>query len=325
STMSVSTDLINLPGVGMSVTNSEASVTVDSDSPSALFNQDLYPDSSFTIIGTDYMDDTLVTISILDEIGMKDGPLSVEWEFRRGGQKISGTTDSGEIPLSSSSDGVTVYQGRMDFSPLIDITFKVGDQIALWINSTDKAGNEIIGLGSELSPRVATLRVMEFLGQYTREITTPTKFPLTGDILTIVTYWENPGKIDGAFSIGLWERLDDGAWRPSVTTAISGDTELLLPSTSSSIIATFKYETWQEGQPLLVIVVNGDFENANGLNEEITGISVESPNQVQSSGSTVWLLMFGTIIVSVIGLIVFMMRGRGEDYYDDDDDEYYDE
>ena len=271
------------------------------------------------------MDDTLVTISILDEIGMKDGPLSVEWEFRRGGQKISGTTDSGEIPLSSSSDGVTVYQGRMDFSPLIDITFKVGDQIALWINSTDKAGNEIIGLGSELSPRVATLRVMEFLGQYTREITTPTKFPLTGDILTIVTYWENPGKIDGAFSIGLWERLDDGAWRPSVTTAISGDTELLLPSTSSSIIATFKYETWQEGQPLLVIVVNGDFENANGLNEEITGISVESPNQVQSSGSTVWLLMFGTIIVSVIGLIVFMMRGRGEDYYDDDDDEYYDE
>ena len=326
STMSVSTDLINLPGVGMSVTNSEASVTVDSDSPSALFNQDLYPDSSFTIIGTDYMDDTLVTISILDEIGMKDGPLSVEWEFRRGGQKISGTTDSGEIPLSSSSDGVTVYQGRMDFSPLIDITFKVGDQIALWINSTDKAGNEIIGLGSELSPRVATLRVMEFLGQYTREITTPTKFPLTGDILTIVTYWENPGKIDGAFSIGLWERLDDGAWRPSVTTAISGDTELLLPSTSSSIIATFKYETWQEGQPLLVIVVNGDFENANGLNEEITGISVESPNQVQSGGSTVWLLMFGTIIVSVIGLIVFMMRGRGEDYYDDDDDdEYYDE
>jgi hypothetical protein len=35
--------------------------------------------------------------------------------------------------------------------------------------------------------------------------------------------------------------------------------------------------------------------------------------------------MFGTIIVSVIGLIVFMMRGRGEDYYDDDDDEYYNE
>ena len=322
-TMPIFTEVINIQGLGTSVTNSDTYLTVDSGSPSALFNQDIYPDSSFTIIGTDVMDEALVTISILDEIGMEEGPLQISWEFRRGGQKITGTGDSGILSYISSNDGVTIYQSRVDFTPLIDITFQVGDQIALWINSDDKAGNDIIGLGSEESPRVATLRVMEFMGQYTREITTPTKFPQIGDILNIVTYWENPGKIDGEFSLGLWEQTSDGQWRPSVTTATNGDIELELTSSSSSILAEFKYETWQTGQPLLVIVVDGDFDNLNGLNQEIKGINVAASNQVQDGGSTMWLIGSGMVILSIIGIIAFVMRGRGEDYYDDDDDDDY--
>ncbi len=323
--MEVTTELLNVQGSGISVSNSDILITVDSDSPSALFNQDKYPDSSFTIIGTDVMGDSLVTISIIDEIGMMEGPLEVSWEFRRGGQKIIGTSDSGVLPFISSSEGVSIYQGRIDFTSLIDLSFQIGDQIALWINSKDKAGNDIIGLGSELSPRVATLRVMEFAGEYTREITTPTKYPQLGDVLTIVTYWENSGKVDGQLSLGLWEQRGDGTWRPSVTTATSGDIELDLPSSSSSVLATFKYETWQTGQPLLVIVIDGDFDNVNGLNQEIKGINVAESNQINEGSSTIWILGSGIAILSVIGIIVFVMRGRGEDYYDDEDDEYYDE
>ena len=65
--------------------------------------------------------DSLVTISIIDEIGMMEGPLEVSWEFRRGGQKIIGTSDSGVLPFISSSEGISIYQGRIDFTSLIDL------------------------------------------------------------------------------------------------------------------------------------------------------------------------------------------------------------
>jgi hypothetical protein len=206
---------------------------------------------------------------------------------------------------------------------MIDLTFPPGDQISVWINSKDKAGNPIIGLGSEDTPRMPTLRIMEFLGQYTREITTPTKMPAVGDVLTIVTYWENPGKLDGTISLGLWEKLSDGSWKPSLTTQKFGDQEVFLESGSTSVLSSFEYETWQEGSPYLVIVVDGDFDNVNGMQQEIVGINVGNLPPVDSGNSTIWLIGASIVIFSSIGALVFFMRGRGEDYYDDDD--YYDE
>jgi hypothetical protein len=322
--MPISTEVTNLPGLSSSLENSAASVTVDSDSPTARFNQEIYPDSSLTSLGTDSLSNVLVTISIVDEFGMQEGPLMIEWEYIRAGGPIVGTQTSGELSLISFSDGVSIYQSRIDFTPIIDLTFQPGDQVSVWINSKDKAGNPIIGLGSEDTPRMPTLRIMEFLGQYTREITTPTKIPAVGDVLTIVTYWENPGKLDGTISLGLWEKLPDGSWKPSLTTQKFGDQEVFLESGSTSVLSSFEYETWQEGSPYLVIVVDGDFDNVNGMQQEIVGINVGNLPPVDSGNSTIWLIGASVVIFSSIGALVFFMRGRGEDYYDDDDD-YYDE
>ena len=322
--MPIFTEVTNLPGMAFSLENSDATVTVDSDSPTARFNQEIYPDSSLTSLGTDSLTNVLVTISIVDEFGMQEGPLMISWEYIRAGGPIVGTQTSGELTLISFSDGVSIYQSRIDFTPMIDLTFQPGDQISVWINSKDKAGNPIIGLGSEDTPRMPTLRIMEFLGQYTREITTPTKIPAVGDVLTIVTYWENPGKLDGTLSLGLWEKLPDGSWKPSLTTQKFGDQEVFLESGSTSVLSSFEYETWQEGSPYLVIVVDGDFDNVNGMQQEIVGINVGNLPPVDSGNSTIWLIGASVAIFSSIGALVFFMRGRGEDYYDDDDD-YYDE
>ena len=322
--MPISTEVTNLPGQAFSLENSDASVTVDSDSPTARFNQETYPDSSLTSLGTDSLDNVLVTISIVDEFGMQEGPLMISWEYIRAGGPIVGTQSSGELTLISFSDGVSIYQSRIDFTPMIELNFQLGDQISVWIDSKDKAGNPIIGLGSEDTPRMPTLRIMEFLGQYTREITTPTKIPAVGDVLTIVTYWENPGKLDGTLSLGLWEKLPDGSWKPSLTTQKFGDQEVYLESGSTSVLSSFEYETWQEGSPYLVIVVDGDFDNVNGMQQEIVGINVGNLPPVDSGNSTIWAIGASIVIFSTIGALVFFMRGRGEDYYDDDDD-YYDE
>ena len=327
-TMTLTTSLLNTPGESTSVDNSDASLTVDTASPTALFNVAEYPDSSLTIIETHEIDDIPVTVTILEEIGMIDGPLQVSWEFQRGGQLIAGTESTGELSWISSSDGKHVYRSQMDFSPNVEMQFENGDRIAFWITSTDKAGNPVIGLGGPDSPRMPTLRVVEFLGQYTREVVTPTKTPYVGEVLTIVTYWENPGKLDGAIEVGLYEQTTDGGWQPTRSTMLYGDVEIYLPPESSSIKAQFEYETWQEGQPLLVLVVNGDFENANYVNVEITGIIVESTATVDQGGSigSFWIIGGLLLIISLMALAFYIIQSRGEDYYYDDEDwDYGDE
>ena len=320
-TMTVTTSLLNTPGGSSSVDNSDASVTVDTASPTALFNLADYPDSSLTIIETHEIDSIPVTVTIVEDIGLIAGPLQVSWEFRRDGQLISGTESTGELSWISSNDGKHVYQGQLDFSPNVELQFENGDKIAFWITTTDMAGNFVIGLGGPDSPRMPTLRVVEFLVQYTREVVTPTKTPFVGEVLTIVTYWENPGKLDGTIEVGLYEQKTDGSWQPSRSTLQYGDVEIYLPPESSSIKAQFEYETWQEGQPLLVLVVNGDFDNANYMNIEITGISVESSAIIDQGGSeTAWIIGGLLLIISLMAVAFYVITNRGEDYYYDDED-----
>ena len=165
------------------------------------------------------------------------------------------------------------------------------------------------------------LRVVEFLGQYTREVVTPTKSPFIGEVLTIVTYWENPGKLDGTIEVGLYEQKEDLSWQPSRSTLQYGDVEIYLPPESSSIKAQFEYETWREGQPLLVLVVNGDFENVNYMNIEITGISVESTATLdQGGGQTAWIIGSLVLIISLMAVAFYIITNRGEDYYYEDED-----
>ena len=325
----LTTSLLNTPGWSQSVPNSEASATVDSKPPTALFNLVEYPESSLTVLETNDMKDVLVTITVMEEIGMNLGPLQVSWVFERNGQPVIGTESSGELPWLSSSQGAHVYQGEIDFRTDLEFNIEEGDRVSFWITSTDKAGNEVAGLGGPSLPRTPTIRIVEFLGQYTREVVTPTKNPLVGDTITIVTYWENPGKDEGVIYVGLYEQKIDGTWQPSISTLLYGPVELYMAPGSSSVRAEFEYQTWQEGQPLLVLVVDDDFGNDNYRNAEISGIEV-SPisNSADTDGGMLFLVAALGLLISIMGVaFYFMRRSAGEeDYYDEDyDDEDYDD
>jgi len=338
-TMAVQTDVLNMRGEGSSVTNNDVSITVDSKSPTALFDQMAYPDSSLTIIESDLVDDVTVTITMNDEIGMEDGPLQVAWYYLRGGIQVAGTEDTGELQLISEGDGSAIYQAHIDFTPLNSMKIEQGDQIAFYVTSTDKAGNEVSGLGSEPAPRIPTLRIMEFLGQYSRSIVS-TGTPLMGETVKIDTFWENPGKRDGEVTVGLYElTLEEGAdgmleqrWQASVTSQ-SGDTEIDLPAETSSVRATFMWEATSPGQPdlYLVIDIDGDGQLTEidfaAANTPITGISVVPPPS-SDEGSDSSIMIIGVVVIVAIAMIgFFMSRGKGDDdyYYDDEDDEYYED
>ena len=327
--MALTTSIINGPGNSHSIDNDEASVTVDTTPPTALFNLNDFPDSSLTVIETHTMDSVTVTITIMEEIGMFDGPLGVSWEMVRNEQPVLGTENSGSLPLiSSDEDGRHIYQGQLDFTPEVETQYQEGDKVSFWITSTDKAANPVVGLGGPDNPRTPSLRIVDFLGQYTREVVTPTKSPYVGETIEIVTYWENPGKLEGTISVGLYEQKSDGSWQPSISTLLNGPEDVFLPPGSSSVKANFEYQTWQRGQPVLVLVVGeyvngnweGDFDNSNYQNVEISGIEVSSATSVDQSGeATIWLIGALMLIISLMGVAFYVLRRAGEDYYYDEE------
>jgi hypothetical protein len=273
------------------------------------------------------MSSVLVTITINEEIGMNYGPLYVSWVFQRNGQDMPGTEENGEIPWYSSTEGVHVYQGEIDFSPSANFNFDDGDKVSFWITSTDMPGNAIAGLGGPDNPRTPTVRVVQFEGQYIRAQITPTKNPLVGDKITILTYWENPGKSEGTISVGLYEQKIDGTFQPSISTLINGPIELYLPPGSASIKAEFEYSPGESGQPLLVLVVNGDYGNDNFMNVEISDVVVGDLSDDSGPNSGMfWIAGSLVVLVSLMGAAFYVIRkSGGGDYYDEDYDGDYEE
>ena len=330
-TMDVFTEVLNMPGLGASAINSDASVTVDSKSPTVLFDQSAYPDSSLVLLESDLINDVLVTVTMVDEIGMLEGPLEVSWAILRSGVAVAGSENTGQLLMIDDGESKDVYQSRIDFTPLNGMAIEQGDQIAFWVTSTDRAGNQVTGLGSESAPRMPTLRIMKFNPQFTRVVVNPTNTPMVGEMLTLQTFWENDGKRDGSITVGLYElNPTTNTWSPAHTTLETGPSEINLGAVSSSVIATFQWESWQEGQPLLVLIVEDsdsgemDWENSNGNNIDLTGINVQPlPIEKESTGSL--YLVMGVAVGAVALVAFFVMKNRGDDEYYYEDDEDYEE
>jgi hypothetical protein len=168
--------------------------------------------------------------------------------------------------------------------------------------------------------------LVDFIPTYTRAVINPTNNPYVGESITITTYWENPGKLDGTISVGLYEQNEEGVWQESKTTALFGATEIYLPPQSSSIKVDFEYEAWRVGQPLLILVIDGDFDNQNFLNVEISGIDVVMFDESsQSDGSTLWLIGGSLLALALVGVGYYMIKSKEEDYYYDDEEYDYEE
>jgi len=329
-TMPVSTEVLNVPGLGSSDINDDASVTVDSKAPTVLFDQSAYPDSSLVLLESDLISDVLVTVTMVEEIGMIEGPLDVAWVVLRSGTAVAGSENTGQLTMIDDGEDRDIYQGYIDFTPLNGMSIEQGDQIAFWVTSTDRAGNKVTGLGSENAPRMPTLRIMKFNPEYTRVVINPSSTPMVGEMVTLQTFWENDGKREGTITVGLYElNPETEQWSPALTTLSDGPTEISLGAQSSSVIATFQWESWREGQPLLVLILEDpesgemDWNNDNGNNIDLTGINVQ-PLPVEAESNSGLYMVIGVAVIAVAVVAILVMRNRGDEeyYYDDDEEEY---
>ena len=320
-TMNVTTTVLNVPGSGTTSTNINGKITVDSKSPTVLFDQINYPDSSLTVLESDLLEEVLVSLIIVDEIGMPDSDLEVAWVYLRDNQMVAGTEDTGTLALLLSEEGREVFQGKLDLTPMVEgHKIQNGDRILFWVTSTDKSGNEIQGLGSQQSPRAVALRVMEFNPSLDNVVVTP-KDPLQDTTVVIETYWSNSGKRDGTIEINLYELTEDGKW---VTEQASVDLEL--SAETSSVYAKFEWVAGAPGQPVLYIIVDDDFDNPA---HPVSGLVVQAPivDDGTSEDTMVYLIMGGVFLVAVamVGFFVSRSRSGDDEYYYDDEDSYYEE
>jgi hypothetical protein len=321
-TMGLATSVLNLPGQGVSTINEDARVTVDSISPTVLFDQGNYPDSSLTTLESDLLEEVLVTVTIIDEIGMSDDDLEVAWVFLRNNLPVAGTEDTGALPLIIDDDGRDIFQGKLDFTPALE-GFDVanGDRILFWVTSTDRAGNEIQGLGSDDTPRTVALRIMQFVPALDNVVVTP-KDPFPDTTVVIETFWSNSGKRDGTIEINLYELTGDSKWRSESNTI-----DLDLPAETSSVYARFEWIAGDPGQPVLYIIVDDDFDNPA---HAIPGILVQQVITEDGGDDEMmtWVMIGGVFLVAVAMVGFFVNRSRSEDdeyYYEDDEDSYYEE
>ena len=156
----------------------------------------------------------------------------------------------------------------------------------------------------------------------------PSNTPVAGQMLTLQTFWENDGKRDGSITVGLYELNPvENTWSPAFTTLSDGDTEIILGAQSSSVIATFQWESWQEGQPLLVLIMQKsdgemDWDNSEGQNIDLSGINVQ-PLPIEQESDTTLYLVIGVAVIAVCIVAFVVMRSRGDDeyYYDDEEDD----
>jgi hypothetical protein len=319
--MGLTTLVLNVPGVGSSSENADAQVTVDSKSPTVFFDQMNYPDSSLTVLESDLLEEVLVSVTIVDEIGLPNEDLQVAWIYLRDNLPVAGTEDTGRLAMLFDEEGRDIFQGDLDFSPALEgFEIENGDRILFWVTSTDRAGNMIQGLGSESAPRPVALRIMVFNPNLDSIVINP-KDPFIDETVIIETFWSNDGKRDGTIEINLYELKDDNNWRTETATV-----ELELLAETSSVYAVFEWTPGKEGQPVLYVIIDGDLDNPA---YPVNGILVKQPEEVgggPDAGVTYGLM--GAVVLMALALVgFFVMRSRGEDdyYFEDDDDSYFEE
>ena len=125
--------------------------------------------------------------------------------------------------------------------------------------------------------------------------------------------------------MGLYEQRIDGTFSPSVSTMVNGPVELYLAPGSTSVRAEFEYIPVAAGQPLLVLVVDDDYGNANYMNVEISDIQVSSLSESSGPNSGIfWIAGSLVLMLSLMGAAFYIIRGSsGGGFYDEEYDEEY--
>ena len=149
--------ITGIPAPGGDVTQTQTIVTVDETDPVVQF--------ATAPLSLDDADLELLQFSVLiiEEGGMPEGDLQVNWAFMRNGLIMQNGQSESMIPYVASNDGTWTYAGSIDFTEGINVSLEEGDELIWWIDVVDLAGNSARGTGlSTIDPMRTDFTVLSF-------------------------------------------------------------------------------------------------------------------------------------------------------------------
>ena len=311
----VTLDILNIPGTVTSAPNLDISLSIDSTPPVPGFAPGI-----LTAVETDRLESVPVRVNVIEAGGMpEDDGLIVHWVYLRGGLQIIGSGGSHPIPLESHIGDIWTYSGDVNLTPSADVTLQSGDQIAIWLEGHDLAGNELFGEGTVDTPRAPQLLIRVFDPVVTKFEVDPVSPQVNEDVVIKVTV-RNDGTTMGTVNVTFLEELDDGRFQIYESQWIAD----MAPNQKQELI--FTWQAWARGKPDLYIMLNGDAENMFVVNPQVDVQKEDGTGGILGLGTgagigLVILLLVIILLGSTIAVAAVLLRRR-EDW---DDEEAWEE
>ena len=281
--------VLNVPGVGDSVADTAATIVVDSDAPTVAFDSYRFPVSSLTLLESDQLGAVSIDLLVEDSGGMGEGNLTIHWNFLRNGLPRMGTGGTGSLALVAIDGAEHHYGGTLDMRPADGLRLLDGDQIIVWVEGADLAGNPIEGEATDGSPRVPSLMIIEFVPVITGWTVDPSS-PDYGAMVHISVHLANEGLRAGSLNLSLVESIN-GEWHIHETVMVN------LSSMTTAGLAEFDWEAWKAGPADLHVVIDGEDSSRTPVQSfEVRG--------GEDDGAAVGLT---TLLIAVVALLVFVV------------------
>jgi len=181
------------------------------------------PTGYLTIINSDEMENVDVVVLISDSGGMKYTEITMNWHFRRANQIVMGSHGQAIVSYNSHSGTTTTFSAIVDMALEDQSVLQAFDRIEIWFEVADKAGYELQGYGSSLSPVQPLFRWIDFEPRFDIIQATPYR-PTIGEEINITTRVVNEGVLGGEITLLLTDSdgkiyateivyLESGQWQ----------------------------------------------------------------------------------------------------------------
>ncbi len=289
--------VLNVPGLGRSVTNYDTVLVVDSHPPQVVFDQFVFPTSSLLRLESDQLDSVPIDIQIEDSGGMPYDNVTVHWDYYRNGLPRLGVGGVGELAYVGTTNALYHFSTTLDLRPTDGKKLLEGDQIVFWFEATDLAGNHLQGDATEASPRVPLLEIIEFVPMLKFWEVEPL-VPEFGDSVIIRVSFENQGIRSGSINVTLVEMIE-GSWYVHDSVIIE------LTSLDKDASATFEWEAWKSGSAELYIYIDGDLDNRTAVEEFMVAGMPESGGV--ASTTVLLITVVGLLVIVVVALLAVII------------------
>jgi len=333
--------ITGIPSPGEDATSTQTWITVDEVSPVVQFS------SVPLALDDDDLEMLQFAILIIDEGGLPEGDLLVNWAFMRNGLIMNSGQSSAYIPYVANNDGAWTYSGNIDFTEGVNVSLENGDELVWWMDVTDLAGNTASGTGlSLIDPMRTDFTILSFDVTVTNiEIALADgSIPrgnevVEGTEIGVVVHVRNLGTKSGTVTISLME--DKGESR---TWLSHGSMDLSLSPGQSLETIPLLFETHGAGPQNLYVNITGMelwiensmlphcYPSANNatceLNVESDMPRVISQEDVDSGlgGMTLIVSILAFLLLGAgVAIAVLLRRDNSEQSIFYDDDEWDDE